>query len=172
MLDPVNSQDLNVRSSSYFVACADARCWHCGRFTRVVALALPRHHETVESDEPEAALSWQPAGANAFLFHISHLPEAVAQKLRQLSPGYRLAYSQVTSNVHWSNHCQHCERLLGDSELHCEPGVFMPWSAADAESIELFRIEQPIEAAAAGYALEPEYFPRMRRVSGRWPSIS
>jgi hypothetical protein len=172
MLDPINPQDPNVQSASYFVARADARCWHCGRFTCVVALALPRHHETLESDEPEAEPAWQPSSANAFLFHVSHLPEPVAQKLRQLCAGYRLAYSEVTLSVHWANHCEHCERLLGDDELHCEPGIFMPASQADAESIELFRIEEPIAAIAAGYALEPEYFPFMRKVSGRWPSIS
>jgi hypothetical protein len=49
--------------------------------------------------------------------------------------------------------------LLDDHELHCEPeGAFQPSSAADAARILLFQISEPLEAAAGGYAIEPEFF--------------
>jgi hypothetical protein len=161
----------NVRSQSYFVARASARCPHCGLPTRLLALAMPRDHETLDEDSPEDAEdgagpspeSWQQASSHAFLFHVEHLPDGVRDQLNRLSRFFRPAHSAATLNPHWANHCEHCGRLLDEHELHCEPGAFMPESEAAAANIELVRIQEPFAAAAGGYAMEPEFFACMRK---------
>ena len=182
----------NVRAQSYFVASTRMRCPHCGLPTRLLALALPPDHETLheedghEEDRHEGAEgaedtegaehaedaedgveaspeTWQRAGSNAFLFHVHHLPDRVRDRLNDLSRRFRPAHCAATLNTYWVNHCEHCGTPLGDHELHCEPGVFMPSSEAAAANIELVRIQEPFAAVAAGYASDPEFFAFMRK---------
>jgi hypothetical protein len=95
---------------------------------------------------------------------VEYLPDGVLDQLKQISPSFRLAYSAATLNSYWANHCEHCGTLLDDHELHCEPeGAFMPASESAAAAIQLSSVEAPFEAAAAGYALAPEFFRFMRR---------
>jgi hypothetical protein len=155
------SGDVNLRSPAYYIARTRVLCGHCGLMTGVLALGLPPEHEALD---PEAeVVDWQPADANAFLFYVKYLPDSVQGRLRNSSPSFRLAYSDATQNSYWANHCDHCSRLLDDHELHCEPeGAFVPVSETDAAGIELLRVEEPFEAAADGYAFEPEFFSLMR----------
>jgi hypothetical protein len=163
--------DANVRSQTYYIARTNVRCWHCGVPTLLLALAIPDEHETLDEDPQadadggeSAPNAWQPANANAFLLYVERLPNRVQGRLNQLSQFFRLAHSAATSSSYWANHCEHCGTLLGDHELHCEPdGAFMPSSAAAAASIQLLQISEPFQAAAAGYALEPEFFGFMRK---------
>ena len=83
---------------------------------------------------------------------------------RRVSRFFRLAHCATTLNSYWANHCEHCGDLLGDHELHCEfDCAFMPSSESGAANIELLHIREPLEAMAAGYAIEPEYFRFMSR---------
>jgi hypothetical protein len=155
--------DPNYRSPKYSIARTDTRCWHCGRLTRVLALLLPEDHETLDPEAAEELNPWQPAGANAFLFYVAFLPEGVQRRLFQLSATIRAAHSEATANRYWANHCEHCDSSLDDHELHCETdGAFMPCSEAEAQNILLLQINEPFEALAAGYALEPEFLRFMR----------
>jgi ribosomal protein S14 len=163
--------DANVRSQTYYVARTNMRCRHCGSPTGLLALAVPDGHETLDEDaqadagcgEP-ASEAWQPANADAFLFYVGCLPEGVQGRLNQLSQCFRLAHSAATSSSYWANHCEHCGSLLGDHELHCElDGAFMPSSEAAAANIQLMHIHEPFQAAAGGYALDPEFFGFMRK---------
>ena len=163
--------DANVRSQTYYIACTNARCWHCGVPTRLLALAIPDGHETLDEDtraNPDggesASDAWQRGTANALLFYVGWLPEGVQHRLSRLSQFFRLAHSAATSSSYWANHCEHCGTLLGDHELHCEPdGAFMPSSEGAAANIQLLEIHDPFQAVAAGYALEPEFFGFMRK---------
>jgi hypothetical protein len=155
--------DANVRSAGYYIAGTDTRCWYCGGTTRLLALAVPQDHETLDAGSEEGAGQWQPAGAAAFIFRLTRLAIGVQRRLLPFAPRFRLAHNQAMSDGCWANHCEHCDRVLDDQELHCEPGVFMPGSAAQAARIELLRIDEALEAAAAGYAPEPEFFQFMRR---------
>jgi hypothetical protein len=166
--------DANVRSKSFYVARTSARCRHCGKSTRLLALAMPHDHETLEAnsleansldDAPPSSDEWQQAHANALLFYVAQLPDEVQGQLHRLSRFFRLSHSAATLNSYWANHCEHCDTLLDDHELHCEPdGAFMPASEIDAANIELLQIPQPLQAATSGYALEPEFFRFMRRI--------
>lgn len=154
----------NYRSPNYSIARTDTGCWHCGRWTRVLALLLPEDHETLDPEAAGELTGWQPAGANAFLFYVAYLPDDVQRRLVQLSATISAAHSEATANCYWANHCEHCGSLLEDHELHCEPGgAFMPCSEAEAQSIQLLRINEPFEALAAGYALEPEFIRFLRK---------
>ena len=163
--------DANVRSHTYYVARTKVRCWHCGLSTRLLALAMPHNHETLNGDtQPDADCgdpasdAWQRAAVNAMLFYVERLPDDVQDRLNRISPFFRLAHSTATLNSYWANHCEHCGTLLGDHELHCEPdGAFMPSSEATAANIQLQQIQEPFEAVAAGYAFEPEFFGFMRK---------
>lgn len=163
--------DANVRSHTYFVARTNARCWHCGSSTRLLALAMPHGHETLDGDaRPDAGCAgaasgaWQRAAVNAILFYVERLPGGVQDRLNRISPFFRPAHSAATLNSCWANHCEHCGSLLDDHELHCEPeGAFTPSSEAAAANIQLQQIGEPFEAVAAGYAFEPEFFGFMRK---------
>jgi hypothetical protein len=156
--------DPNYRSSKYSIALTDTRCWYCGQSTRVLALLLPQDHETLDPETAEESSAWQPAGGSALLFYVAYLPDGVQRRLLQLSPTIRVARSEATANRYWANHCEHCGSLLDDHELHCESaGAFMPCSEAEAENILLLQMNEPFEAVAAGYALEPEFLRFMRK---------
>ncbi len=160
--------DINIRSSGYFIACATGTCWCCDAPTPVIGLGLPPAHEALSMDAEHgewAQDSWEGAARNALVFYIEYLPEAVQWQLTNFSPSYRLGGGAGLQESYWANHCEKCGSLLDDQDLFCEPdGPFLPTSEASASRIHLFWIDEPIEAAAAGYALDPEFFP--------WPSIS
>src|ERR1700722_2763946 len=159
--------DANVRSQTYAVARSSALCWHCGESTDLIALVVPHDHEILEAiedgqqvadtkadgrDQP-APDEWQSANADAFLFYVDYLADGVRDRLKQISPCFRVGYSAATLNSYWANHCEHCGKLLDDHELHCEPeGAFMPSSESAAAAIQMSAIQAPFEAAAAGYA--------------------
>jgi hypothetical protein len=128
---------------------------------------VPPEHETLEIAVDAAAGdsdSWQSGHGYALLFFVEALSESVMRQLNQLSPGYRLVDRPSAPNSYWMNHCRHCGTPLDDYELHCEPeGAFMPSDEPAAARIELLRIPERLEAAAAGYSLEPEFLRFMRR---------
>jgi len=143
--------DANIRSSSYYIAETQAQCPACGRWTRVLALALPAPHEILIEDE------WQPADVGAFLFYLTELPEEVRHLLQTFS-FFRLSGVEDASDPCWANHCEHCDAPVSDDELHCEPGGFMPGHADEAQTISLIEVRQAFRAVAAGYAVDPEFF--------------
>jgi hypothetical protein len=143
--------DANIRSSSYYIAETSVQCLSCDQWTRVLALALPAPHEVLIEDE------WQAANVSAFLFYVTELPEEVRHRL-PTSSFFRLSRMEDESDPCWANHCEHCDALVSDDELHCDPGGFMPGDAQEAQDISLFAIAEPFRAVAAGYAGDPEFF--------------
>lgn len=156
--------EANIRCSSYLIAEMEADCPQCRRPCRILAVALPPSHETLEEG------GWQKVDAHAFIFHIATLPPAVGRTLLERCAGFRQDCFAGSGQSVWVNHCPHCARMFSDDELHCEPGAFMPTDAREAQAILLTPVEQPFSALAAGYALEPEFFASMRK--GKWPSTS
>jgi hypothetical protein len=152
----------NVRSPTYYVARTVKPCTRCGKSNRLLALALPPNHEALDTEAPEDDV-WQTVRAHAFLFYVTKLPDSVQRHLLHLSPLFRLTRGTDGLNSYWANHCEHCGVGIGDLELHCEPGAFMPYDEAEAANVQLLPIGEAFEAAAAGYALEPEFFRFMRR---------
>jgi hypothetical protein len=152
----MQSTGANVRSSSYFIAETRVQCAQCGQPCRVLALGLPPSHETLVEDE------WQIVDANAFIFHVAGLPDAVSRHLCEQSANFRQTRGDDSSESSWANHCPYCAAVFSDDELHCEPGGFMPSNALEAQAISLTKVERNFRAVAAGYALEPEFFAWMR----------
>lgn len=172
MSDRQTVADANVRADSYFVVRTQARCWHCGTPTRLLALAVPEDHESFELtslfDDVDAdgntheRFEWQRSGMSALLFYVEDLPEEVSDKLREISSCFRLGYSVATLNSYWANHCEFCATLLDDHDLHCEPDSAFVMSTEAAAKIERLRIEKPFEASAGGFSYEPEFFSSLR----------
>jgi hypothetical protein len=152
----------NVRSPTYYVARTAKPCIHCAQPNRLLGLALPPNHETLDTEALEDG-GWHGVRAHALLFYVTELPPAVQRHLLQLSPLFRIVRGAGAMNGHWANHCEHCGSAIDDHDLHCEMGVFMPQDEAEAANIQLLPIGEAFEAAAAGYALEPEFFRFMRR---------
>ncbi len=162
-----DDSEANVRSARYLIARTVCDCRHCGRSTTLVALCLPPGHAVFEIDD-DAPVEvndgvWTEVAVNAMLFHVCNLSDAVRRRLNEFAPRYDLAAGEAPGS-HWANHCEGCARQLDDNELFCEPdGAFLPTSEARARLIHLSTIEESIEASAAGYALEPQFFDAMRR---------
>jgi hypothetical protein len=151
--------DANIRSLSYYLAETSAQCPCCGQESRVIALAVPASHEILVEGE------WQPAKVSAFLFYVADLPEEVRRRLLPSSSFFRLTRPEEASESCWANHCEHCDGLLSDEQLHCEPaGGFIPEHAGEAQTISLTEVRQSFSAAAAGYAPDPEFFAQIRRL--------
>jgi hypothetical protein len=149
--------DANLRSSSYLIAETQVQCRQCSRAARVLAIGLPPNHESLTEGE------WQTVDANAFIFYVGGLTDAVSRLLLERSAEFHRTSGTDPAESHWANHCPHCAGIFSDDELHCEPGGFMPSSTLEAQAILLTNVEQAFSAFAAGYALEPEFFASMRR---------
>jgi hypothetical protein len=167
MADPGSKADINVRSASYWIAHTTGECGRCHAGARLVALALPPHHESrnldcdIENDEL-AAYTWETAEWSAFLFYVEYLPGEVRRRPQAASPGYRFAFSERTQGSYWANHCAACDALLEDHDLFCEPdGAFLPTTAAGAAAVTLERVAEALEAGAAGYACDPQFLDAM-----------
>jgi hypothetical protein len=166
-MDADSNDDINLRSDSYWIAHAIGKCGHCRAATRLIALALPPGHQSltpewnVHTDEFVGDV-WESASASAFLFYVEYLSTPVQRRLGEFSRSYRLACSDPTHGPYWSNHCDSCGAAMHDHELFCEPdGAFLPATPANASAVKLVRITEPLEAGAAGYAGEPQFFESM-----------
>jgi len=159
--------DGNVRSDSYWIAHARGRCGRCRAPIELIGLALPPQHQSLMLDcgpgrDAHVGYVWESAPCSAFLFYVEHLPDSVRRRLEASSPQYRFAFSDVTLGCYWANHCASCEALLDDHDLFCEPdGAFLPTSPSSASAIRLVRVEEAFEAAAVGYACEPQFIESM-----------
>ena len=155
------THSINIRSPRFLVARTVAPCWRCSAPTTLIAVALPPGHETLELDdeasgEAHAVDTWQTAAQHAFLFHIEFLPNFVAAQLQPLA--------SLRYDGYWANHCAWCDLPQDDQALFCEPeGAFAPASESSAALIEILAIDEPFEAAVAGYAVEPQFLYAMRR---------
>ena len=150
------TSNVNLRSSSYYIAHARVLCESCNHSSCVVALALPPGHQSLVDG------SWQRVEANAFVFYVAELASPVSKLLHRTAPLFSRKGGEGRRNRYWANHCEHCGSMFNDEALHCEPGGFMPTQPVEAEAILLCRVAEEFSADAAGYALEPEYFSLIR----------
>jgi len=159
MTDPQTTDppthSINIRSPRFLVARTVAACRHCRSLTTLIAVAVPPGHETLEPDEEaidgnEAVDTWQFAEHHALLFQIEFLPSTVAARLQPLA--------SLRYDAYWANHCARCGLPQDDHDLFCEPeGAFVPNSESSAALIQLLHFDEPFEAAAAGYAVDPQF---------------
>jgi hypothetical protein len=151
------------RSRTFLLAQRLTNCWYCGGTTRVAAVGLPVDHEVLDDDEESDALAWQSVADVALLFFIEKLSKNVRKRLRTLAPRFQLMHGAPTQDSYWVNHCEHCNAVLDDHELHCEPGdTFVPISEADGSEIRLAEIHEAFHARAGGYSLAPQFVPFAR----------
>ncbi len=163
------SNDINIRSPSFLLGRTVGMCGHCRAAISLFALVVPPGHQALEpdhdaEDEKLAAYAWRFADHHAFLFHVEFLPINLQSRLRQLTQSDCFGFGDFATSAHWANHCEKCGFVQDDQELFCEPeGAFLPTSESAAGLIHLQTIREAFEAAAAGYAYEPQFFDAMSR---------
>jgi hypothetical protein len=174
MQSSVSQHDINIRSSRFYLARAVGTCRRCGAPTRLFALAVPPGHETLELDdeaqddeaqqETLAKDTWRIAPNSAFLFFVEFIPAVIQNRLKPVTQLSRFGKSEAMAGGCWANHCERCGSQFDDQELFCEPeGAFFPTSEMAAGAIQLLPIDEAFEAAAAGYAYEPQFFDAMSK---------
>jgi hypothetical protein len=173
MQDPDRSDDINLQSPRFVIACTSGSCPRCRAMTPLYALALPPGHRVLEPDDAvddaaedqAAADTWRTASNNAFLFHVGFVTPAVRSRLESLANSYRPSaggQGGEGADVRWANHCAHCGATLDDEELFCEPDVgFQPATADTAARIRLVAVDCPFAAVASGYVHDPAWFDAM-----------
>jgi hypothetical protein len=161
MVDSSSKANINVRSGSYWIAKAVAECGCCRAATQVVGLALPPQHLSlalgcdIEEDQL-VDCGWETMEWCAFLFYVEYLPEEIRRRSQAASACYRFAFSGRTQSSYWANHCANCGALMEDHDLFCEPdGAFLPTTMVSAAAVTLERVDEALEASAAGYACDP-----------------
>jgi hypothetical protein len=149
-----------VRSASFLLAQAIARCPHCSEPTSVFCLGVEPGHDMRTDDH------WFTEDAGVLLFYVESMsPEAVAH-VRELAPQFRINYSRIVDRNYWANHCQHCGKIQEDHDLHCEPdAAFLPTSVHAAEQILTVEIQAPFLARAGGISEQPSFFASTRTVA-------
>ncbi len=130
-----------IRATRYRIVSASSRCPGCGAWTHVVALVVP-------ADGPETM--------SVCLHYVEHIPESVQSRVQALAPWFRLS-----AGSYWANHCEHCDTLQDEHELHCEPGgAFMPAPespAAEALRLTAWDVAEPFAAIAGGCSYDPPF---------------
>jgi hypothetical protein len=158
MEDEQEVDEGRYRSDSYYIATAFVICPHCGKQSRVAALALPDSHtRAIVTSQHTDVSRWNPACTPAFLSDVTQLAEPVRRRLLRECPHYQQGAAPIEGR--WVNHCEHCHKAIADEDLHSEPGVaFCFTSAFQAAAIVLEEIQEGLEAEAAGYTMDPQYF--------------
>jgi hypothetical protein len=119
-----------------------------------------------------------PAGAEslgACLHYVEAIPESVQSRFHAVAPWYRpvgpgagtdrdvgaggSAGANPIQGSYWANHCEHCDALQDEYELHCEPGgTFMPASAAEAaQRLAFWDVAESFYAVAGGCSHDPPF---------------
>jgi len=162
-----SKENINVRSSSYWIARATGECDRCRAEVRLVALALPPNHQSLELDwdieaDEFVGYHWETVEWSAFLFYVEYLPEKVRRRLQEVSKDYRFVLSERTQGSYWANHCAACGALMEDHDFFCEPdGAFLPTTADGAAAVTLERVDETLEAGSVGYACDPQFLESM-----------
>ncbi len=141
---------MKIRADRYAIVSASALCPGCARWTHVVALVAPQHHERCGEE------GWEPVAERASIFYVTQLSAPVLRRIASLSPGYRK--TTEGTDACFANHCEHCAQPLEDHDLHCEPGAaFQPETAGEAQAISLWDIEEALDVDASGFSHDPDF---------------
>jgi hypothetical protein len=152
---PNNTDDIepNVRSSSYSIIRSRMRCPQCNALTAVFTFALPAGYESrsVDDDTPDDEFGpWETQETAAVLSYIEYLSDAVANRIRAMTPHYRLGLDSQSNETWWRNHCEHCEAQMEEEELLEFDGPFGMMPTEGLEAIQVRRFREPFEGWAGG----------------------
>jgi len=141
---------MKIRANRYAIVSASALCPACSRWTHVVALVAPQHHER------RGEQAWEPVAERASVFDVTDLSASVLRRLASLSPWYRK--TSEGPGAGFANHCEHCAQPLADHDLHCEPGgAFQPQTVGEAQAISVWDIDEALDAEASGFSHDPDF---------------
>jgi hypothetical protein len=142
----------NVRSAKYLIVESRTCCPQCSTVTKVFAFALPAGYESlcVDDDTPDdESGTWEVPGLTAVVSYVEYLPVTVAERIRTITPHYRVDLDNETGETFWKNHCEHCGVQMMEEELHGEPeGPFGFMPREGLEAIQWYQVSEPFEARA------------------------
>lgn len=160
MPDTIDGSETNVRSATYVIVESKVDCLQCGYATPVFAFAVPPGHESLQlEDESTAEVrgTWESPGMAAVLSYIEYLPERVAERIRALTPNYRIVHIDASGLGFWMNHCEHCGARMDDEALHADPnGPFGHMPDEGLEDVQLHRVHERFEAWVGGETYDPK----------------
>jgi hypothetical protein len=145
----------NVKSSRYFIIESRIRCDRCVVVTAVFGFVAPAGYESlrVDDDTPDDEDgTWEVSAMAAVLSYVEYLPETVANRIRSVTPNYRLDTHSDAGGTFWMNHCEHCGAPLEEEELHGDPG--RPFGPMPDEGLEAIRLHEVCEPFAAWAGVE------------------
>ena len=150
--DTTDDKGPNVRSDRYLIVESKTPCPQCNVVSKVYAFALPASYEslTVDDDLPDdQSGTWEVSGLAAVLSYVDYVPEAVANRIRAMTPHYRIDRDVETGGSFWMNHCEQCGVQMMEEALHGEPdGAFGVMPEEGPEAIQWHEVCEPFEAWA------------------------
>jgi hypothetical protein len=157
----VQAEIFNARAPYYFILGALSKCMSCRENTRLHALALPEFHETLHPDDDR----WECTGQRALIFRVDHLSGSVRGRMWQESIHYWCDLDSGAGGSYFMNHCEHCGARVTDRALHEEyPGAFCAPNFERPAGLHFTEVHRPLQAHAGGFAIQPEFFPRIRGI--------
>jgi hypothetical protein len=153
MSDTANNAEPNVRSGRYFIVESKIRCPQCDVVSTVFAFAVPAGYESrhVGDDTPDdESGTWESQEVAAVLSYVEYLPDAVVNRVRAMTPHYRLDRRGETGGSFWMNHCEGCGAQVDEEELHEFEGPFGLEPFEGPEAIRPHEVREPFEAWAGG----------------------
>jgi len=147
------SYHLNVRAPFYYIAETSHECARCVARTRAYGFLLPPGHAVLNVGDTEEDDTWDVGDEATIISFITHLVPSVADRLRRITPLYRLSQTLQDPTGFWYNHCERCGWMLSETQLFEAPGAgFLAFTEQDAARISLLRVDAGFAACAQSYS--------------------
>lgn len=136
----------DLRSDHFYIAEANKKCYKCNKMTIVYTFLLDTFEYTYAIEEIDGNENfktfWVQQSTPSFINNITALNGAAKQAMMNYTNNYHMKGIR-----YFGNHCDHCDALQGDYNLHVDPGgAFRPMDENDLKTIKLFKIEEPFFA--------------------------
>lgn len=144
-----------VRARNYYISQSSTPYWQCKGVTRVHGFILSGSYEVSEwiegeDDDDDGNIVWSEWTDTTVLSYVRGLPDAVIQRVKQVSPHWYMDSSRIVSEAYLINHCENCKAKLGDFETIQE--VDSPLHPIFPESISrmsIIEVDEPFSASAS-----------------------
>lgn len=125
-----------ILSDEVIIAHAKTACPHCQQLTSVIAIGSEFFYEKDISERDEVV--WFELDYFTLFQQTSVISAHLFNFFRDNYPHYKQGPARSLDGFYWCNHCEHCEKALGDSLLFEEAGsVFNPTTQDAAAQVVL-----------------------------------
>lgn len=139
---------VNVKSHGFTICKGYEACWKCKLPSPVAGILLPKNHEMLDEDIPDA---WNHYNYLSFVYYLYSINAAALKYISHVAPNYKLTASKTAQSSYYMNTCEHCGASLGDFHLYEVGGVFNPDSKDGVKAIQTQFINCEFYAASGGF---------------------